>query len=297
MKRNYTGIIILAVVIVLALAYGIVKVWESHQTMSNTGAVTKTMYQCDSNKSFTVSFEGDMAHVTLSDGTMLMLNQAKSGSGIRYEAGDAVFMSEGSNGSIQQGGTTTYANCVVNSVSTSSTTPALSNGMKQFTDAGKTFTFMYPSQFSVTGTSDGYTQSWMNNSSVTGLVLAQMSVPKETEPGTNFSEAKFTVGTSADPAAVKGCLTDNPSGGPAQQPTSLTLNGTPYTVFHSSDAGAGNLYDTTSYRTVKNGQCYAIEYTVHTTQIANYPAGTVKEYDAKNVQSIFNSIMMNFKFL
>ena len=296
MKRNYTGIIILAVVIVLALAYGIVRVWQSHhQPMS--GGTVKTTYQCDGSKSFTVAFDGDMANVTLSDGRTLMLNKARSGSGIRYEAGDAVFMSEGENGSIQENGSTTYANCVVNAVNTSSTTPALSNGVKTFTDAGKTFTFMYPSQFSVTGSDEGYTQSWMNNATTTGLILAQMTVPKDTEPGTNFSEAKFTVGTSADPAAVKGCLTNNPTGGPAQAPVSATINGTTYMEFHSEDAGAGNLYDTTSYRTVKNNQCYAIEYTVHTTQIANYPAGTVTAYDAKNVQSIFNAIMMNFKFL
>jgi membrane-bound inhibitor of C-type lysozyme len=296
MKRNYTGIIVLAVIVVLALAYGIVKVWEAHHAPA-AGPITKTTYQCENSKSFVVSFSGSTANVTLSDGRMLALQQQRSGSGIRYAAGDVVFISEGSNGSIQENDTTTYANCAVNDVNTSSTTPALSSGMKSFTDAGKTFTFMYPQQFSVHGNTDGYTQSWMNNANTSGLILAQIDVPKSTEPGTNFSDAKFTVGTSADTNAVKNCLTYNPTGGASSTPTMVALNGTTYTVFHSSDAGAGNLYDTTSYRAVKNSQCYAIEYTVHSTQIGNYPAGTVSAFNANDVQSIFGTIMMNFRFL
>ena len=91
-------------------------------------------------------------------------------------------------------------------------------------------------------------------------------------------------------------MTDNP-GGPAKG-TLVTINGVQYTKLVSSDPGAGNIYDTTSYRTVRNGQCYAIEYTIHSSQIGNYdPSMGIKAFDSTAVTAMMESMVQSFKFL
>ncbi|MDB5237572.1 MAG: hypothetical protein JWL88_674, partial [Parcubacteria group bacterium] len=145
------------------------------------------------------------------------------------------------------------------------------------------------------GSDAGYTTDWSSGSSQTGLVLAQVSIPQSFEPKTNFGDAKFTIGTSPDPIAVKNCLVAQ-SGGPLKS-EKVTINGTAYTKLTYSDAGAGNRYDTVSYRTVRNSQCYAIEYTIHSSQFANYPAGSITEFDQTKIQTILESVAHSFRFL
>jgi hypothetical protein len=122
-------------------------------------------------------------------------------------------------------------------------------------------------------------------------------VPKAFQPNTNFSEARLTVGYSASQTGQTGCLTPDPSGGPATATTSVSVNGTPFQVFSSEDAGAGNLYHTVSYRALRGGRCYAIEYTIHSTQLANYPAGTVTAFDEAKVEALMSRIVNTFSFI
>jgi len=66
----------------------------------------------------------------------------------------------------------------------------------------------------------------------------------------------------------------------------------------SSDPGAGNIYDTTSYKTIKNNMCYAVEYTVHSTNINNYsPDQNIKEFDKVKIENILNEMVKSFRFL
>ena len=72
----------------------------------------------------------------------------------------------------------------------------------------------------------------------------------------------------------------------------------PFSKFTLNDAGAGNLYETTSYRGLFDGDCYAIEYTIHSTNIGNYsPDQGVKEFDKVKVQEELEKILDSFKFL
>ncbi len=76
-----------------------------------------------------------------------------------------------------------------------------------------------------------------------------------------------------------------------------SINGVTYTKLESSGAGAGNLYETTSYRTVHNGQCYAIEYTIHSSNIANYPTESgITAFDKAKVQNALESIVQSLSF-
>lgn len=122
----------------------------------------------------------------------------------------------------------------------------------------------------------------------------ELVVPRLFEPHTNFAEAKLTVGQSI-PASD--CMKPTP-GGPVPVPTSTAvINGVTFNVFRSDGAGAGNFYDTTSYRTVHYGKCFALEYTIHSTNIYNYPQEYhLREFNAARVRGMLDRIVGTFKF-
>ena len=311
MKNNTSqlalGIIILAI-LAAALVYflSILKAEAPTTTATSTpssaasSATPNVTFSCDTG-SMVATFASSTLMLSLSDGRTFTLPQVESGSGIRYETGagtsnDVAFESEGSNASLMENGKTTYANCVAGTTTTTGTTGSESSGMKTFTDQSNTFTFSYPSTVTISGGGVGYTQDWMVNATTSGLILAKATLPASVEPKTNFQGATLTVGTSADPNALAQCTTYSESGGELQK-SQVTINGVTYEKFVTSDAGAGNFYNTTSYRTLRNNQCYAIEYTVHTTNIDNYsPDQGITAYDPSKVDTVLDAIVESFKF-
>jgi len=292
MKRPYTVIGILVIVIIL-IAFGVYA--YTHKGEPPESGVTATAsYLCRDGKTIDASFTDADVTLTLSDTRALVLPRAVSASGMRYEKDGTAFVGKGDTAYLEENGTQTYADCVANGSPTGSATAP---GAKEFTDSAGTFSFTYPDSVTVSGGDLGYTQSWMTNATTSGLVLAKATLSKAFQPNTNFGEATLTVGTSPDPSAVAQCLTYNPSGGPTTAPTKQTINGTEYTVMHSNDAAAGNRYDTTSYRTVRNSQCYAVEYTIHYGNIQNYdPSSGVKEFDESAVKSVMEGVVQSFRF-
>jgi membrane-bound inhibitor of C-type lysozyme len=297
---------IIAIIIIVVGGYFAVKdhlfsaAPQQTSVATTTPAVISTVsYSCDAGKSIGAAYSSNAVALTLSDGRSFTLPQSVSGSGIRYELqatstdgtmADIVFSSEGANAMLMENASTTYADCLAGTI----TAGATSN---TFTDQSNMFSFSYPSDLSVTGDGGGYSQNWMTNATTSGMVLAEINVPQSYVPGTNFADAKFTVGTGADPSAVATCLTYDPTGGPKTAAATSTINGTTYTVFKSSDAGAGNYYDTTSYRVQRNSQCYAIEYTIHYANFQNFPKGAVKQFDEAALQKTLDGIVQSFSFL
>lgn len=242
-------------------------------------------YICAYARTFTTSFVDEELHITLEDGRVLVLPQARAASGIRYESDQALFVGKGSDATLEINGETPYEDCVVNASEQGSI-----EGISEFTHASGVFSFNYPSAFSVSGGGIGYTDSWMQNTTALGLVLARVTVPRSFMPDTTFSGATLTVGTSADPVAIEGCRTAPE--GTVVEGAETTINDITYTRFKYSDAGAGNLYETTSYRLLRNDQCYAIEYTIHSTNIANYPEDSgVMEFDRARITAALESIV------
>lgn len=254
-----------------------------------TGAVT---FYCDQGQ-IDATFSASAVQLSLSDGRYFALPQVMSGSGTRYEATttgkDELFQSKGDAASLSEDGKATYANCIAAHVVDAG------GGMSTYLSQAGTFSFLYPNAYTIVGTEPGYTQSWMANATTSGMLLAEVQLPASAQPKTNFAGATFSVGTSADPSAVKTCLSYNPGGG---APTTVTINGVTFDKFTSSDAGAGNLYSTVSYRVVRDNQCYALEYTIHSTQLANYPASAgIKAFNQATLTSQLGGIAASFKFL
>jgi membrane-bound inhibitor of C-type lysozyme len=225
----------------------------------------------------------------LKDGSALTLPQTISASGLRYEKGTMVFISKGDNAFLMKKDVITYTNCVAGNQITSGDTSA-------FTDQGKTFSFSHPNQFVLSGGELGYTPNWSYNSSSSGLILAVVSIPQKFMPKTNFGEAKFIVGTSADPGEVRNCLKPSYSG--FGTTTKVTIGDRKFTKITFTDAGAGNYYDIASYRTVYNGQCYAVESTIHSTNLGNYsPDQGIKQFDRLKINLILQSMAQSFRLL
>ncbi|MGH7175176.1 MAG: MliC family protein [Minisyncoccia bacterium] len=301
-----------SVLVVIILALGAYALFYTHPsgnpfTASSTPSGTSTSTSSGTGTSpsgsvtfyctegtFTATFSKSAVQIDLDNGRYFVLPQVESGSGIRYEGTvsgkDELFESEGSWGALSENGSALYSNCIAAHVSET-------GGKKTFIDQAGTFSFSFPSTLSIVGTEPGYTQSWMVNATTSGMLLAEVQLPASAMPKTNFGGADFTVGTSADPSALAGCLSYNPSGAPGTGPKTTTINGVTFDEFTSHDAGAGNLYDTTSYRLIRDGQCYALEYTIHSTQFTNYPAGTITRFNEASVTSELDAIARSFQFL
>jgi len=171
--------------------------------------------------------------------------------------------------------------------------PGLSGEQTTYTDSTGVFTLTFPSDFTVVEGSPEPGPGWSAPASTEGVTLAKITVPSSYAKGTNFADAMFTVGTSADSTALASCL-KNLSGSVAT--TTVTIGDTTFTKLEFQGAAAGNRYDTTSYRAVRGSQCWAVEYTIHYSVIQNYPAGT-REFDETMLAATLDTVVHSFHFL
>ena len=147
----------------------------------------------------------------------------------------------------------------------------------------------------VTVASESQDQHWRNESADPGTLWAMAVLPREFEPKTNFSEARLIVGSSLNSVSLNNCMKEENG---MQKIGTETMNGTNFTVFKGGGAGAGNFYDVTGYRTMRAGQCYSVEFMIHTTNIGNYPPEMgIKEFDKGKVLDVLGGMLQSFKFL
>ena len=67
-------------------------------------------------------------------------------------------------------------------------------------------------------------------------------------------------------------------------------NGTEYSFASSTGAAAGNLYDEQVYALATSSPCTAVRYFIHSSNISNYPAGMVSEFDRAALITAFDKI-------
>ena len=299
--------ILRALVIILSIvasAYLIMYVGSSRglnttATSTSSGATNHVTFYCGSGNSIQAVFATSSVVLMLSDGTTLSLPQTISGSGIRYESNsvgsNVIFVSKGDSATLSNSASTTdmrYTTCITANITSASTA-----GYENYTDRSSTFSFIFPKDFSVSGTDMGYnSQSWAQGATTTGMELARIDVPQNYESGTNFGNAWFTVGASSNPSAVATCLV-NTFDVPTATTTRTIINGVLFTKMTFTGAGAGNRYDTTSYRAIHAGMCYAIEYTIHYGVLQNYPKGAVTQFNEQKIRSALDHVAQSFRFL
>ncbi len=125
--------------------------------------------------------------------------------------------------------------------------------------------------------------------------IVQVQLSADAYPGTNFRDGGVAVSSgSAD--ILNGCLAQSPIAGGKGFKNKVTINGVEFYTDEGIDAGAGNFYVSKAYRTFHNSQCFEIVETIHTTNVANYPDGTVSEVVKEPIWAELNSIVQSFKF-
>jgi hypothetical protein len=156
--------------------------------------------------------------------------------------------------------------------------------------------FQYPPQLRLL--EGGADAGWRTGTQDPGTLIATVSLPENFQPNTNLSDGHIRFGMSADPKAVADCYASGVNAGKVSTGTPVTINSIPFLFFRESDAGAGNFYDTSSYRTKRNGRCYAVEVTVHSTNLENYPEEQQRtRFDNAKVQSLLLGVFQTLKFL
>lgn len=269
------------------------------QTTSNISSLPTVTFYCLQNRSMRASFSTSTVVLELSDGRSVTLPQQRMGSGIRYEATtttassteDFAFISKGDTAFLSEDGLQTYKQCIAAHLGNGAP------GYRTYSNQGKTFVFTFPDAFSVTGRDIGigYSTNWAALATTSGMKLAEVLVSKNYLPGTNFNDATFSVGASANPSSIATC-THNPSGSRGSSAVTV-INGVSFTKLSFQDAAAGNRYDTTSYRTIRDNMCYAIEYTIHYGVFQNYPAGSIRQFKESKLRDVLDQVVQSFHFL
>ena len=163
------------------------------------------------------------------------------------------------------------------------------SGNQTYHDSANGFSLTYPAaSFTLASATDNQPLPWSYNSSATGMRLMTLKMVKDASlDKTNFADASVAVGVTQDAAAVASCT--KPENGATA--TAVTLGGVNYTRLDSSDAGAGNLYQTKSYRLVQGNRCFAIESTIHSTNLGVYsPDQGITAFDAAHVNGLLDQV-------
>ena len=276
---NRTIALIICIVVIVSL--GVYKT-SRHDTIAPT-IETPSSYFCVEG---VLKATYDTTNVTLRllDGRTVTLSQTISGSGVRYENENMVFVTKGDYGTLSEGNTALYNDCILGT-----------DEANTFINASHRFSFRHTNDMTISGGSAMYDTNWRNNTTTFGQRFIVGTVEQDAQPKTNFSRAIFTIGTSSDPQAMHDCIIATNGEQPKGE---IVINSIIYNKFTLIDAGAGNYYNTTSYRALRDGQCYAIEYTIHSTNIANYdPAQGIEEFNMQAIGSILELAARSVTFL
>ncbi len=140
----------------------------------------------------------------------------------------------------------------------------------------------YPKDFTLNAS---YTNTSVNpNKPILGVKL---TIPLTMATGTNLSQDS---GISVEQLPRAKACTGDIYLAANVKPQKITDGTVTYSVATSSDAGAGNLYEEAVFALDGSSPCTAVRYFIHSTQIANYPPGTVTAYDRTALFAAFDKI-------
>jgi hypothetical protein len=77
----------------------------------------------------------------------------------------------------------------------------------------------------------------------------------------------------------------------------FTVGSTTWSVASTSDAGAGNFYEEQVFAVKDSKPCIAVRYFIHSTNVENYPVGTVTQFDKNALLKSFDSIRDSFTII
>jgi|CXWL01.1.fsa_nt_gi hypothetical protein len=167
------------------------------------------------------------------------------------------------------------------------TAPEMTGGtfgsnLKLYANLDLGFSLRYPADFLVNA-SYAY-EGLGDEKQISGVAF---SVPKKKTEGTNLSpDSKVSVEVipNTPHCSARMFIRDPRSVKP------LLEKGESYSFASVKEAGAGNFYEEQVYAFPAASPCIAVRYFIHSTNVANYPSGTVTEFNRADLLSAFDSV-------
>lgn len=263
-------------------------------TSSAPSLVAQVKYICKDDKTIEAAFyEGEtisvepgeppvpsgLVKINLSDGRNLELPQTISASGVRYANSDEsfVFWSKGNGALVLEDNVEkSYIGCVVLAPDP--------GGLPQiYLDSTVGFSIRYPNDYSI-DTSYEY-QALGPGQEISGV---KFIIPSTLAEDTNLSSFDTGVSVEIIPA-VQSCQADLFLTRDVNTET-INENGDSYSFASSGEGAAGNFYEERVWALLGTNPCIAIRYFIHSTNIANYPEGSVLEFDKDALIEQFEQI-------
>ena len=116
----------------------------------------------------------------------------------------------------------------------------------------------------------------------------KLLIPTQLSNGTNLSS--FDTGVSVEELPGTTDCTAAAFLYSVNATSTVTDNGITYSYATSSDVGAGNFYEEQVWAIPGTAPCLAVRYFIHSTNIGNYPPGTVMEFDRQALLGQFDRI-------
>lgn len=164
-------------------------------------------------------------------------------------------------------------------------------GWKMYRSDRYGFEISSPATTMITLESDAYQPaSWIGNG------VTEIDFPLGAYAGTNLQQALVMVSATSGRDMLALCETSVPTY--INQPLTkvATINGITFHMGEFTDAGMGNYYASTIYRTIHAGTCYEINLFLHSTYVGNYTPGTIKEFDKPSIMRQLESVLATFQF-
>jgi hypothetical protein len=149
--------------------------------------------------------------------------------------------------------------------------------LRSYSHDNPAFSLRYPDGFLVNETYS-YTRAGAGKD-IPGVAFV---IPSTMVAGTNLgSDSYFSVEWRGDAS----CNTQAFLPG-SEKPITIGYRGLTYQVAKLSTGGGGNMYEETIYLR----DCLVVRYFIHSSNAANYPPGTIREFDRATLISIFDAI-------
>lgn len=172
---------------------------------------------------------------------------------------------------------------------------------KTYRDNANGFEFKYPPAFTVyKGDMPDYSiGSFLKEHLSVGssaMVNVSAAISRNSYPYTNFQAASVAIAFDPTIANISECRQFMKQGTLQNMSETKTVNGTTFYTDTAGGAAAGTLTTTKVYHALHNETCYEVDLTLITSNIGNYPAGTVEAVDETAVWNTLENILTTFKF-